>query len=309
MDERAFPGSERKYAPSLAREANVYGPGDTPSSMNATDEWYEIDEIAPHATRIAEGVIFNSFLIEGDDRALLIDTGAGFGDLRTLVEGLTDLPVTVLVSHSHWDHVGAVSQVDDVLVDERELDAEGHVSTDLTGGGYGPEAFAADWREAGREIPDGVDPATFDIEPHTHPETIAPGDTIDLGGRELELLHVPGHSPGMLASLDRDEGVLYGADVVHRQHGLYVQLDGSDIHDYVDTFDRLIDMRDDGVFDTLYISHDRPLSGDGLSLLSDLRDGLQAIIDDDLDYELTEDGSVREYTIAGNPVLTKPDVS
>lgn len=276
--------------------------------MNATDDWYEIEELTDHSYRIAEGAIFNSYLVEGEDAALLIDTGAGFGDLPEMVGRLTDRPVTVLVTHSHWDHIGAAAGFDDVLVHEREL-TDGRLSagTLSEGGGYGPQQFAADWRDAGREFPDGVDPETFEIEPVERPETVEAGDVIDLGGRTLELVAVPGHAPGQLAALDRADGVLYGADVIHREHGLYVHFEGCDIHAYVDTLKRLIDLCDSGAFDTLYIAHDRPLSGEDLSLLDDLLDGLDAILEDELEYE-TADGA-REYEIAGVSVLTKPDVT
>ena len=274
--------------------------------MNATDDWYDVVEISDSAWRVAEGVIFGSYLLEGDDRALLIDAGAGVGDLRTTVEGLVDVPVTLLLSHSHWDHVGNGAQFDDVVADAAEHD-DGRV---VAGGlGYGPEQWVEDWKAAGEEFPDGFDPETFEIEPLSGVETVSPGETIDLGGRELELVAVPGHSPGQLAVLDREAGNLYGSDVIHNGYGLYVHFEGCDVREYVDTFETLIELRDSGVFETLYLSHARPLSGEDLSLLDSFRDGLEAILADELDYERVDDGHpARRYEIAGKDVLTKPDV-
>lgn len=276
--------------------------------MNATDDWYDVETLSEHSYRIAEGVIFNSYLVEGTDRAVLIDAGGGFGDLRGMVSQLTDLPVTLLVSHSHWDHIGAAAQFDDVLVHEREL-TDGRIEPASLGrgGGYGPAQFAADWRQAGRDFPDGVDIESFDIEPVGDPATVEAGDELDLGDRTLELHAIPGHSPGQLAALDRADGILYGADLVHRDHGLYIHFDGCDIHDYVDTLERVVGLRDAGAFDTLYIAHDRPLSGDGLTLLDELLVGLEAILNDEMEGEVTEDGTAREYEIADVSVLTKPD--
>ena len=47
------------------------------------------------------------FLLEGDSKALLVDTGFGSGDLKTLVGGLTDKPVTLIITHADGDHIGA----------------------------------------------------------------------------------------------------------------------------------------------------------------------------------------------------------
>jgi glyoxylase-like metal-dependent hydrolase (beta-lactamase superfamily II) len=278
--------------------------------MNATDDWYEVDALSADDHRITEGRIFGSFLLAGEERALLLDAGAGIGDLEGLATDLVDVPVTLLVTHAHWDHIGAAAQFDSVVADERELDEQGRVSSaDLgDGGGYGPADFVADWREAGGDFPDGFDPGGFELEPAEDPDTVAPGETLDLGGRTVELVGLPGHSPGQLGVLDREAGVLYGADVLHREHGLYIHFRGCDIHDYVDTFEYLRSLRDEGAFDELHVSHASPITGGDLSVLDDYREGLHAILDDDLEYEMAEDGAARQYEVAGAPVLTKPDV-
>lgn len=275
--------------------------------MNATDEWYDVERMTERSWRIREGTIFGSYLIKGDDRALVIDTGAGIGDLRGLVEKLVDVPVRLLLSHSHWDHIGNASKFEDVVADEREHDG-GRVTA--SGLAYGPDEWIADWQAAGNDFPDDFDPDGFEIEPTTGIETVSPGDAIDLGETTVELLETPGHSRGHLAVLDREADVLYGGDVVHRNHGLYVHFDGCSVRDYVDTFDRLIDMRDAGAFDTVHVSHARSLSGDDLSLLDAFHDGLTDILAGEREYERTEDGvSARRYRIAGKEVLTKPTVA
>lgn len=278
--------------------------------MNDTDEWYEIERIDDDSWEIREGTMFGMYLLAGEERALLVDAGCGAGDLRGTVSELVDVPVTLLLSHSHWDHIGAAAQFDDVRIHDRERTDDGRVTTDAVTDdfGYGPDDWIADWREAGRSFPDGFDPGTFEIEPARGVEAAEPGETVDLGGRRLELLHVPGHSPGQLAVLDREAATLYGGDVLHADHDLYIHFEGCDVRAYRETLDRLVDLYDDDTFETLYVSHARPLSGGELSLLEELRDGLEAIIGGELDPEFVDDHPpANRYEIAGSDVLVSPD--
>jgi glyoxylase-like metal-dependent hydrolase (beta-lactamase superfamily II) len=279
--------------------------------MNATDDWYDIDRLSDHSYRLTEGGVFGTFLIVGDERALQVDAGGGFGDLRGAVDGLVEVPVSLLLTHSHWDHMGAAHQFESVRVHDRERTADGRVTTDVVTDefGYGPADFIADWKAAGESFPDGFDAETFEIPPAAGVEAAEPGETVDLGGRELELVGVPGHSPGQLAVLDRADGVLYGADLLHRDHDLYIHFEGCDIHKYVETLRRVRDLHEAGAFDTLHVSHAHTLSGEELGLVDDYLEGLQAILDGERGYELTEEEpQARRYEVAGHAVLTKPDV-
>lgn len=276
--------------------------------MNATDDWYEIEQINDYTYRIAEGVIFNSFLFEGADRALLVDAGAGIGDLRGMVDQLVDTPVTLLLTHSHWDHIGGAHAFDDVRIHEHERHPDGQVTEDvvLKNSSYGPTDFVAEWQAGGKSLPDAFDPESFEIPPVTGVEPFHPGTEIDLGGRSLETYHLPGHSPGQIGVLDRDACILYGADVIHRDHGLYIHFTGCDVEAYIETFERVRELRESNAFDRLYIAHDRPLDGEGLLLIDEFIDGLRSIVAGNLDYEIVDPGSgpARQYEIAGKHVLT-----
>src|SRR6476619_2788181 len=76
--------------------------------VDVPDKWFEVYRIRPgilaiYEPRQQEEII--SYLILGEKQALLFDTGMGISDMKKVVEGLTDLPVSVMNSHTHNDHV------------------------------------------------------------------------------------------------------------------------------------------------------------------------------------------------------------
>ncbi len=82
--------------------------------------WYEF---APGTYEIDEFDCDSVFLLVGTERALLLDTGVGIGDLRGLVEQITDKPYDVAVSHGHMDHVGGAAWFDRIWLNEKDWDA------------------------------------------------------------------------------------------------------------------------------------------------------------------------------------------
>lgn len=129
----------------------------------------------------------NIYLLEGADRALLIDTGWGTGTLRAYVERLTQKPVIAALTHGHLDHSGGCGEWESVLM------LPG-AETDLYSCSHLP----------------------FDISRLPHPdfrrELVKDRDVIDLGGREVELLDISAHSNGSLAFLDHGGGLLLVGD-------------------------------------------------------------------------------------------------
>ena len=201
-------------------------------------EWFEVVELEPGVHAIGESLHDENvacFLVEGRDRAALIDAGTGIGDLRGLVEELTSLPLTLVISHSHWDHVGSVSRFSgwaEVLVHPLEASrlragVPNERMRSYVGGDHLRGAPPAGLDLDRIEIT-GVDPDGY----------LDDGSIVDLGGRTLEVLHVPGHSPGLLALLDRDSGALFTTDAVYGG-SLYAHLPGVDFPGYVETARRL----------------------------------------------------------------------
>lgn len=200
----------------------------------ASHEWFHVQTLAPGVWQLTEPGHVCMWLVAGDERAVLIDTGCGFHPLRPLVEELAGgLPVTVLQTHHHVDHVGSSHEFDEVLIHPAGVAAlaAGVAAEDLEG--YRDYAVAMDRAASAyadadhrffhlmrdehtlRPLPDCLREGTWSITPVEASGTVDEGDTIDLGGRELRLLHTPGHSPADLSIELPDAGLLFGGDTVN----------------------------------------------------------------------------------------------
>ncbi len=279
--------------------------------MNATTDWYDTTPVKDTTIQITETNNVRSFLIEGSEGAVLVDAGRGIGDLRSLVESITPFPIELFITHWHWDHIGNAASFDSVYISEREQASDGRVTIDAVTDEFvdSPHAFVDDWLAAGNAFPDSFDTSSFSVDPVPADAvtTIGPGEELSLGDRSLEVLALPGHTPGHLGLLDRDSGILYGGDIIHIDQGLYLHFETGDAKGCLESFERLTDLHSAGAFDTLLTGHNEPITSDALSLLHAFRDGLREILADDRDYSVvtTGYGDAREYTINGNTVLTK----
>lgn len=234
------------------------------------DGWFSVRRLEPGVTMIGEPLHSEdpkSFLVEGTERAVLIDTGIGVGHLGRLVRELTRLPVTVVISHAHWDHVGGNRHFADILA------PEGAQAALREGWSDARMARALDPAELRGALPAGTDPARAGIPPVSDLETIAAGDRIELGGRTLEVMAAPGHCPELIVLLDRANGILFGTDAVYAA-GLYAQMDVSDLDVYLATLTGLAELVPD--LRVVYSSHGTVPFAPGL--IVEMRDAMAEVI-------------------------------
>lgn len=279
--------------------------------MNDTTDWFDVERIADGCVQITEGrpvLPCNMLVFRDGGDAVLVDTGLGIADLPTVVRDVAETDVRVLLTHSHWDHIGAAHQFDDVAIHDRERGPNGRVAIDVLSDEFNqrPRQFIRDFVEQGGEFPEGFDPDSYDVVPFEGAGALEPGQEVPVGDRTLELVPIPGHSPGQLAVLDRTSGVCHGADVLEPGGEIFAHFGNSDIGDYRETMDRLVDLRDDGAFDTLTTGHGDPIRGDNLSVLDDVQVALDRVAAGDADFEVVDTywGPSREYSVNGIDVLT-----
>lgn len=173
-------------------------------------EWFEVYQVADGVFAIYEPFQFQeiiSYLILGERSALLFDTGMGIGRIGDLARELTDLPVRVLNSHTHIDHIGGNAEFDFVYAMDTPftLSRANGAAADAVAEEVAPAALC-------RPLPDGKRARDYAIRPFSIDATVGDGTRIHLGGRTLEVLHIPGHTPDSIALLDRDNGLLWTGD-------------------------------------------------------------------------------------------------
>ncbi len=207
----------------------------------AAKDWYETVPFADGVTLIHEPWMqpyfrCNMWHIRGTERDLLIDAGMGIVPLRPALPLLTGRPLTLLLSHTHFDHIGAAFEFEDRLVHAAEADILADPKPDAIL--YGKYADGARDAEMFYNPPDGWDAGAHRFRPAPATGLVVEGDRIDLGDRVLSVLHTPGHCPGHLSLFEEKTGILFAQDVVY-DGPLVDQIYHSDIGVYRQTMRRL----------------------------------------------------------------------
>jgi glyoxylase-like metal-dependent hydrolase (beta-lactamase superfamily II) len=195
------------------------------------DDYYAVANLSENAYAIGEplyGQCNFSYLIVGSARALLFDTGPGVRDIRPIVHALTAVPIEVLPSHLHFDHVGNLDKFEDVLMpDLPRLRRQLHGGR-LSLGFYQFLGFV-----------EGFKRPSFPVT-----RWVAPGSEIDLGDRQLTLLSVPGHTPDSVVLLDHGANRLFAGDFIYPSE-IYAFLPGANLSDYVVSAQRVLALLND----------------------------------------------------------------
>ena len=187
--------------------------------------------------RIEDGMV-RFFLLKGTEKALLIDTGMNIPHAREIAAALTGLPVTLLNTHADPDHTGGNGQFESFLMhpaDEPQYRLSG---------------------KGGKVIP------------------VQDGDEIDLGGRVLKIIHLPGHTPGSIAVLDASRRVLISGDPIQEHGRIFMFGEHRNLGEYIRSLEKLEERTAE--FDEIWPSHaDLPVYPD---CIRRLREGAEKIL-------------------------------
>lgn len=275
--------------------------------------WFAISHIDDQTALISEPPHVNSYLIAGSDRAILFDTGMGIANIRRVVDQMTDLEVMVVNSHYHFDHSGGNAQFEQIAIHElgREPLAAGvpdewlSLYTEFTMEMLEAFRLYKDLDDRyfhlltadllARPLPEDFDPATWRIPPTIPTRLLSEGDTIDLGGRQLQVMHTPGHTPDGICLFDAASGALFAGDTLTTGPH-YAHMPDSDLSAFADSTRRL-DRELRQRVEAIYPAHILRNKVDA-AFMTEVADGFEAVLDGRVAPRVGADifgDAVREY--------------
>jgi glyoxylase-like metal-dependent hydrolase (beta-lactamase superfamily II) len=206
-----------------------------------TQRWFDIVVIQEHQeNHPAIYAIFEpghseeviSYLLIGINSAILVDTGMGVDNIKSVVDQYTNLPVQVVNTHAHWDHIGGNHQFEEVAIHEAEVEKLRQ--------GVPDDFLRIQMRKdnLSRPLPTDFRLENYHIHPSNPTRLLKDGDYLILDGYNLKVLHLPGHSPGSICLWNADSGHLFTGDVIY-PGPLYSHIPGSNLQEYIKSIKKL----------------------------------------------------------------------
>lgn len=190
----------------------------------------------------------NMYLIEGSQKAVLIDAGVGLGNLKEYVDNLTHKDLTVILTHGHMDHAMGGAQFEAVYMNGAD---EG-----LYYKGMDPEK-RIQYIQMGLPDPTmGITQESLNPKTDLHYKMLQDGDSFDLGGIHIDVYSLPGHTPGSMVVLIREKGILILGDACTDATFLFGE-EASSVEEYYENLQK-VSKKLEGKYQTVFRSHGEP---------------------------------------------------
>lgn len=250
-----------------------------------------IVEIAPKTWLISDYKLDNFYLLEGEEKALLIDTGAGLGSVEDEVRKLTGKPLIIAATHGHGDHIGGSHLFEEPTYLCREdmvfVTEDGRVRTEEEGNAF-RERYA---RTRGKvRNPEASEEELIALIREDGAARFLPmegGTVFELGGRPVEVIQTPGHSLGSVCFLDKRERLLFTGDTVNDCLLLNFWPMTTSLQEYRDAVARLWERR--GEYDYICQGHDCLEKADK-SFISDYLEAADQLLSGEAEGREIDDG-------------------
>lgn len=218
------------------------------------EKYYRVTQIGNGRYRIYDPLGVFTDLFVGSEKALLWDTAYGFQDLRSVVRELTDLPLYIVNSHGHVDHACGNYQFDEpIYIHPADIpiahDHHGSYRKKLAIA-YAKTATDFFTGEPVHAVDANFDEEAYLAKPVGNLQEIREGAVFDLGGMHLEVIEVPGHTPGSIGLMYKEERIFYAADAMNDNLWLFLK-EACPLSVYKKTLQKAWNLD----FDTLVISH------------------------------------------------------
>jgi glyoxylase-like metal-dependent hydrolase (beta-lactamase superfamily II) len=220
--------------------------------MKIADRWFERHSVDDGITLLRETHVHpifqcNIWVVEGRDSNMLVDTGMGIVSLKDEIQDFMDKPLVAVGTHYHSDHVGSLHEFEDRVIHSAEASLMAPYEFHAPLANF-PPGFVDYFSAAGYELDwdmliDALPHVGYDVDAYTVPDApptrvVDEGDRIDLGDRDFEVVHLPGHSPGNIGLWEESTGVLFTGDSIY-DGPLLDDLDDSNVEHYLETMERL----------------------------------------------------------------------
>jgi len=182
------------------------------------------------------------YIIEGTQKAMLIDTGTKCANLDKVVSKITSKPLMVVLTHAHGDHAGNINYFKEIYMHPAD--------TVLLNKSYkGKVNFVSD------------------------------GQVFDLGGKKIKVVHTPAHTPGSIILIDQEAGICYSGDSFGSGQ-VWLQLRPfSPMKTYVESCKKMEELMDNGIT-KIYCGHYPYIKGSfNKNYVTDMRILAESLID------------------------------
>lgn len=216
-----------------------------------------VTKIDDQTFRIVDSNVY-MFLLIGKTNALLIDTGMSQGKLDKILPQLTNLPIIVINTHGHIDHVASNHLFDKVILSS--LDEE--IFKEHTSYEFASSLYYSLLDEM--KIPKFIQKVSLvkkfvnkmaTIPSNNNRVDLPESRLIDLGERTIKIIDIPGHTPGSICLLDVERKILFSGDMVC-DRGVLLNLPHSkSVHTFQESINKLKALSINGDFNLIYPSH------------------------------------------------------
>lgn len=206
------------------------------------DAYYEANELSPGVFRIGspERVFMDLFV--GEEKALLFDTGYGYGNLREAVKRVTDKPLYIVNSHGHIDHTcGNCQFEEEIYIHEKDIPlCMAHNTKEMRRGAIETARHTVDYvtKQEYSILPGDFDEEAYCSAGYGKLRPVREGDVFALGGITLEVMELPGHTRGSIALLYREQKLLYVGDAINSYLWLFSP-EATKLSEYIETIGKI----------------------------------------------------------------------
>lgn len=198
------------------------------------NDWFTIDQINKHTYIVSEYRHWEEthcYLLNGLECSLLIDTGLGICNIYNEIIKLTDKPIFAVATHIHWDHIGGHKYFPNFYAHEAELH--------WLRGKFPLTMEQIKEMVVDRcDLPEGYDVNKYDFFQGMPIKLLNDNESIDIGGRNIQVLHTPGHSPGHMCFWEKESGFLFTGDLVYKDT-LFSYFPSTDPNAYLKSLKRI----------------------------------------------------------------------